>query len=55
MGKESVILVNEVLSKGTYETTWDASSFSSGIYFYKIEVSESNKSFSDVKRMLLVK
>lgn len=44
-------LVNERLSPGTYEVGWDASQFSSGIYFYKITAG----SYVDSRRMLLIK
>lgn len=48
-------LVSELLSsyfkQGTYEVQWNAESFSSGVYFYTLESS----SFSDTKRMILVK
>ncbi len=36
---------------GTYEYKWNAGSFASGIYFYKIETN----SFTETKRMMLVK
>lgn len=50
-GKELETLVNEKQSPGTYEVNWNASKYSSGVYFYKIET----KGFIDTKRMLLVK
>ncbi len=37
LGKEIATPVNESLSPGTYETTFDASNLSSGIYFYTLE------------------
>ncbi|MEI6753120.1 MAG: T9SS type A sorting domain-containing protein [Paludibacter sp.] len=40
-GKELVTLVNEKKPAGTYELTWDASSFRNGIYFYKLTVGSS--------------
>lgn len=51
LGKEVATLVNEKLQPGTYETTFDASAYPSGAYFYKIETGK----FTDVKRMVLVK
>ena len=36
---------------GMYNETWDASDYSSGIYFYKLE----SKSYLNTKRMLLIK
>lgn len=51
LGKEVQILVNENLAPGSYETEFDGSSFSSGIYFYKLEM----QNFIETKRMILVK
>ncbi len=51
LGKEVRTLVNEVKSAGNYSIMFDASSLSSGVYFYKISAGE----FSDVKRMVLIK
>lgn len=50
-GKEITKLVNTMLEPGTYEYQFNASNYSSGIYFYKIET----ENFSDTKRMMLVK
>ncbi|MBS1494676.1 MAG: T9SS type A sorting domain-containing protein [Bacteroidetes bacterium] len=44
-------LVNSVLAAGTYETDFNASALSSGVYYYRIETN----SFSDTKKMILVK
>lgn len=51
LGKEAAIIVNEQLKPGTYEVSWDASNYPSGVYFYKME----SRDFSDVKKMVLVK
>jgi len=40
LGKEIETVSQGVLTRGSYETTWDASGRSSGIYFYKIEAGE---------------
>jgi len=50
-GKEVAILVNSMLSAGSYETILNASSFPSGVYYYRIQTGE----FSMTKRMVLVK
>lgn len=50
-GSEVLKLVNNMLGKGEYEVQWDASSFTSGIYFYKIE----SGSFRETKKMMLIK
>jgi len=51
LGKEVSTLVNEVKNAGTYSFEFNASSLTSGVYFYKLEAN----GFSDVKKMLLVK
>jgi len=51
MGREVQTLVNEPLQPGTYETTFDASNLSSGIYFYKLQTNN----FSETKKMTLLK
>ena len=44
-------LVNEKMNAGTYEREWNASDFSSDVYFYKIEAGN----FSEVKKMIIIK
>ncbi len=51
IGKEVATLVSGVKNAGTYEVTFDASSFSSGIYFYKLEADN----FTATKKMILIK
>ncbi|HEY5122801.1 MAG TPA: T9SS type A sorting domain-containing protein [Ignavibacteria bacterium] len=51
LGREIETLVNEKQSPGTYEVTFDASQYSSGVYFYKIEAGD----FNAMKRMVLIK
>ena len=50
-GKEIETIVNGELSAGTYNVDWNASKYSSGIYFYKIIAG----GFSETKKMILVK
>ena len=50
-GCEVQTLVNEKLNPGTYETTFDGSNFSSGVYFYRLITD----GYSETKRMLLIK
>jgi len=50
-GRELETLVNQNLTAGTYKADWDASKYSSGIYFYTIET----ESFRETKKMMLVK
>jgi hypothetical protein len=51
LGREVRTLLNEFRNPGTYEVNFDATSLSSGIYFYKIET----PNFTQTRRMLLVK
>jgi subtilisin-like proprotein convertase family protein len=51
LGREVKTLVNEYRSIGVYNVSFDASTLSSGIYFYRLTAGE----FTDTKKMLLVK
>jgi photosystem II stability/assembly factor-like uncharacterized protein len=50
-GREIETLVNQNMTAGTYKADWDASRYSSGIYFYTI----SSESYRETKKMMLVK
>ena len=50
-GKELDVLLNDKLTPGSYEFKWDATGYSSGVYFYRIESND----FIETKRMLLIK
>ena len=50
-GREIQTLVNESLQPGTYEVTFDGSSFTSGIYFYQLKAGE----YIGVKKLVLIK
>lgn len=49
--REVATLVNEERVGGRHEVRFDASNYTSGVYFYKIEAG----SFSQIRRMTLVK
>ncbi|HEX2788590.1 MAG TPA: T9SS type A sorting domain-containing protein [Ignavibacteria bacterium] len=51
LGKEVERLVNQNLNAGTYKVQWDASEYSSGVYYYKLETEK----FSETKKLLLIK
>ena len=51
LGKEVATLVNEVKNQGSYSVDFNASNFSSGVYFYKLETN----GFSDIKKMMMIK
>ena len=59
LGREVTKLVNEELKAGVYVVNWNASSYASGIYFYKLESGDpstgSGRSFVQTKKMVLVK
>jgi hypothetical protein len=50
-GKLVGVILNEMMSPGTYNMQFNASYLSSGTYFYKITAGD----YSSVKRMILVK
>jgi len=50
-GKEVETIVNENMQTGKYETQWNGSIYSSGVYFYKITTGD----FTATKRMVLIK
>jgi hypothetical protein len=51
LGKEIATLVNEEKPAGNYEVNFNASSLSSGIYFYRLQ----SGSFVETKKMILLK
>lgn len=51
LGKEIVILIDENLQPGTYEINWNASNYSSGIYYYRLFAGD----FIETKKMVLLK
>ncbi|MBI4536177.1 MAG: T9SS type A sorting domain-containing protein [Ignavibacteriae bacterium] len=51
LGQEVKTLVNESQAPGRYTVRFDASSLSSGVYFYRLQAGQ----FSELKKMLLVK
>jgi probable HAF family extracellular repeat protein len=58
LGQKMAQLVNDQQQAGYYEQSWNASSYASGIYFYRLEavsIVGSNKSFTQIKKMLLLK
>lgn len=51
LGREAASRTFGELKPGVYETEFDGSSLSSGVYFYKLQAGD----FSDTKKMLLIK
>lgn len=50
-GRELEVLADQYLAAGVYKAEWDASMYSSGVYFYRIQAG----GFTDLKKMILVK
>jgi hypothetical protein len=51
IGQKVSTLVDEKQSAGSYEATWDASDFSSGVYYYVIKAGD----FREVRKMVLLR
>ena len=51
LGREVATLVNEKLRAGSFQVDWDGSSYTSGVYIYRLEADE----FVEVKKMVMVK
>jgi len=51
LGRKIEDLVNEKLQPGTYEVEWNASQFSSGVYFYQFRAGD----FNAVMKMVLIR
>jgi len=51
LGQEVETLVNKDMEAGSHTVTWDASNYSSGVYFYRI----SAEKFSETKKMMMLK
>src|SRR4030095_8914380 len=51
LGQEVEQLVNENLQPGSYKVDWNASSFPSGVYIYKMTAGD----FTQTKKMILIK
>jgi hypothetical protein len=51
LGREVATLVDGQLKPGVYEVDWDASAYTSGVYFYMLTAN----SFEQTKEMILIK
>ncbi len=51
LGKEVAIVVNEKLALGSYTRQWNASSFPSGMYYYRLQINN----YTETKKLLLLK
>lgn len=56
LGREVRTLVDEAKTAGGYEVKFDGSNLASGIYFYRVNITDNNgKNFVSTKKMLLMK
>jgi hypothetical protein len=56
LGEKVKTLVNKTQNTGQYEVTADLSLFTSGVYFYRLNVKgDKGKQFSSIKKMILMK
>ncbi|MFZ4619867.1 MAG: FG-GAP-like repeat-containing protein [Bacteroidota bacterium] len=55
VGRELSILTNGTQDVGRHSIVWDASTYPSGTYFYRISVSHSGTTFNSIHSMLLIK
>ena len=55
LGNEIVTLVNKKMDAGKYLIQFNGSSLPSGVYFYGLEIESEKVTYSDVKRMILLK
>jgi len=53
-GKLITALISQKLNAGSYSIDWDAASYPSGVYFSRLII-DNGKSFTDAKKMLLIK
>jgi len=51
LGKVITTMVNEELKPGSYQIQWDASGYTSGVYFYRVIIGD----YSATNKMMLVK
>ena len=51
LGREVATLLNDYAQAGSYEITFNARNFASGLYFYRLTSSK----FTAVKSMMLIK
>ncbi len=52
LGQKVFTLVNKMLPAGSYQVEWDASDFSSGIYFYRLQT---DQGFVCTRKLILLK
>ncbi|HEY3249749.1 MAG TPA: PQQ-binding-like beta-propeller repeat protein [Ignavibacteria bacterium] len=51
LGREVEVLIDKTLEAGIHSVVWDATNFSSGVYYYELKVGD----YKDIKKMTVVK
>jgi len=51
LGREVEVIINNKMDAGSYNATWNAMPYASGVYFYRLTAD----GFTDVKKMIVVK
>jgi hypothetical protein len=58
LGKEVEVLVDKVIQPGIYEISWNGNNYPSGVYFYRLLVSDPNGFkvlYDKILKMVLIK
>ena len=55
MGRQVEILYDGIQYQGNYTISWDASNYSSGVYFIKMNVGDSQSPISQSQKVVLLK
>jgi hypothetical protein len=55
LGREIATLVNKEQTAGTYEVPFDARNITSGIYFYRLQIRQPSGTFTETKKLVLLK
>ncbi|HEM49261.1 MAG TPA: T9SS type A sorting domain-containing protein, partial [Caldithrix sp.] len=55
LGQKIVTLVSENQKAGYFKIQWDASRFSSGIYFYRLVIGTGKEQIIKTKKMMLLR
>ncbi len=55
LGREVTTIVSEILRSGQYQVSYNASNLPSGVYFYRLTVTNESTTWSATKKLMLVK
>lgn len=55
LGREISTVVNDILKAGEYRISFNASNLPSGVYFYRLVVTNDNTTWSATKKLMLIK